>query len=290
VNEAVEARAPAPPAAGRRPLLAASAVVAALALALLAALLTGSGLGPIAGIESITGGAQRAVQQVGARLPFGYAFAAGMVAAVNPCGFSLLPAYVGLYLGDGRRAGSRALAVSGAVTVSFLALFGAAGLLLSAATSAVAAWFPWASLGVGVLLATAGGFMLAGRSLYHPLPERLGDRLGPWAQSGSLRYFAYGLAFALCSLSCTLPIFLTVVGSVMTVRGFVPAFAGFLLYGLGMSLVLAVLTAVAAFFKSTFLRARAATAWIQPLSAVLLLLTGSYVVYYWLTLGGLLAR
>ena len=93
-----------------------------------------------------------------------------------------------------------------------------------------------------------------------------------------------------CSLSCTLPIFLTVVGSALTVRGFVPAVAGFLLYGLGMALVLAVLTVSAAFFKSAFAPARALTRWVEPASALLLLLTGGYVVYYWLTLGGLLPR
>src|SRR3990170_297595 len=34
-------------------------------------------------------------------LPVGYAFGAGMVSTVNPCGFALLPAYLGLYLGKG---------------------------------------------------------------------------------------------------------------------------------------------------------------------------------------------
>jgi len=34
-------------------------------------------------------------------LPVGYAFGAGMVSTVNPCGFALLPAYLGLYLGTG---------------------------------------------------------------------------------------------------------------------------------------------------------------------------------------------
>ncbi len=32
-------------------------------------------------------------------LPVGYAFGAGMVSAVNPCGFAMLPAYLSLYLG-----------------------------------------------------------------------------------------------------------------------------------------------------------------------------------------------
>src|SRR5213076_1682177 len=146
-----------------------------------------------AGLDSFAGRAESALQEIAARLPFGYAFAAGMVAAVNPCGFSLLPAYLGLYLGDAESRGSRALAVSGAVTLSFVVLFGAAGLFLSAATTAVVAWFPWASLAVGVLLVLAGGRMLAGGSFYIALPERLGDRLGPAARTGVLRYFAYGL-------------------------------------------------------------------------------------------------
>ena len=41
-------------------------------------------------------------------LPFGYSFGAGMVSTVNPCGFSMLPAYLSLYLGDrSEGAGSR---------------------------------------------------------------------------------------------------------------------------------------------------------------------------------------
>jgi cytochrome c biogenesis protein CcdA len=298
----MEAGLQARPHAAARGWLAVSVVVAALLIAVGGALLTAGGIGPIAGVERIAGGAQQLLEQVGLRLPFGYAFAAGMVAAVNPCGFSLLPAYVALYLGDRdhplpalppRGGGvfvSRALAVSGAVTVSFLLLFGVTGVVLSAATAALVGWFPWASLAVGVLLVLTGGRMLAGASFYVALPERLGDRLQPAARTGVLRYFAYGLAFALCSLSCTLPIFLTVVGSGFTVRGFVPALAGFLLYGLGMAFVLAVLTIAAATFRSLFGPVRRASAWVEPASAILLVLTGSYVVYYWLTLGGLLGR
>ena len=33
-----------------------------------------------------------------------FAFAAGMASAVNPCGFAMLPAYLGMYLGDGMNA------------------------------------------------------------------------------------------------------------------------------------------------------------------------------------------
>ena len=43
---------------------------------------------------------------IGIWLPFGFAFGAGMVATVNPCGFVMLPAYLGMYVGDGQGDGS----------------------------------------------------------------------------------------------------------------------------------------------------------------------------------------
>jgi hypothetical protein len=41
---------------------------------------------------------------LGTNVPLGYAFVAGMVASVNPCGGVLLPADLGLYLGDDKSA------------------------------------------------------------------------------------------------------------------------------------------------------------------------------------------
>src|SRR5216684_7709181 len=72
--------------------------------------------------ESLASAAAGLLDRVGTGLPFGYAFAAGMVAAVNPCGFALLPAYVGLYLGSGdatRGLGAlpKALRISATVTI-----------------------------------------------------------------------------------------------------------------------------------------------------------------------------
>ena len=61
-----------------------------------------------------------------AEAPYALALAAGMLAAVNPCGFALLPAYLSLLVVGGRdeqpetnRLGAvvRALALTGAMTV-----------------------------------------------------------------------------------------------------------------------------------------------------------------------------
>ena len=285
--------------AGRAPYRGAIAAVLALATAIVAAFLSGPDGGPFTlAVETFSASSAELLRGPGAALPLGFAFGAGMVAAVNPCGFALLPAYIGLYLGTGRTAAGdrrpfgRALAVSGTVTTSFVLFFGAAGLLLSAARMAVAQYFPWASLVVGLLLILAGGRMLFGGSLSAGLPEQLAGRMGGLAgRAGLLGYFGYGLGFALTSLSCTLPIFLAVVGSAFTVHGFAAGLVEFILYGLGMGLVLTTLTVVAAWLKRVALGpTRRFGRYSESASAILLLITGAYVVYYWLTLGGLLGR
>ncbi|HYU19676.1 MAG TPA: cytochrome c biogenesis protein CcdA [Chloroflexota bacterium] len=271
----------------------------ALAAAIVAALLAGPDGGSLTlALAGFSGSSSELLRDLGAALPLGFAFGAGMVAAVNPCGFALLPAYFGLYLGTSeteagdRRPLARALVVSGTMTASFVLFFGAAGLLLGAARVAVGQYFPWGSLAVGVLLILAGGRMLSGSPLYAGLPHRLAGSMGGLAgRSGIVGYFGYGLAFALTSLSCTLPIFLAVVGSAFTVQGLAAGLFQFVLYGLGMGLVLTTLTLLAAWLKRVALGpTRRLGRYVESASALLLLITGAYVVFYWLTLGGLLRR
>src|SRR5437762_1589490 len=119
----------------RRDVAAISAVLVALTAAFGGALLSGPDGGPLAlAVASVSTWAGDRLEALGRALPFGYAFTAGMAAAVNPCGFALLPAYLGLYLGTdgsarkGLRPLGRALVVGTTMTASFIALFGVAGL------------------------------------------------------------------------------------------------------------------------------------------------------------------
>ena len=95
------------------------------------------------------------ITSLGALLPVGFAFGAGMVAAVNPCGFAMLPAYLSLYLGareeefakrSARTRALRALQVSLAVSSGFVLLFGAAGVVVAAGGHALLGAMPWVGL------------------------------------------------------------------------------------------------------------------------------------------------
>ena len=272
------------------------------ALTLGAAKLTGStNIGGVnAGVEGLSSGAGGLLGGLGALLPLGYAFAAGMVAAVNPCGFALLPGYLALYLGggaaeSGRRSGTvrlvRAARVGLSMSAGFTLLFATAGLLLGVVATTLVRLFPWLGLAVGVLLVAVGARLLGGNVLYASTGERMADRLrGRAPRTGTSSYFIYGIAYGSASLSCTLPIFLAVVGSAFTSGDFLAATMQFILYALGMgAVVIGVTLAVALFRDSLVKRARAAMRYVQPASAALLLLAGAYIIYYWLTLGGVLS-
>jgi cytochrome c-type biogenesis protein len=232
-----------------------------------------------------------------AALPFGIAFAAGMVAAVNPCGFAMLPAYLSLYLGTeeggfAERSATRrvlqALVVGLVVSSGFVVLFGLAGLGVSAGGTVLISAMPVFGVLVGEALVVFGLWMLlARRGPYAAVFGRLATRLGDPTKVGVRGFFLFGLAYGAASLGCTLPAFLAVVGSGIAAGGVVPGGGRFVGYGLGMASVLVSLTLALAFFKEGLIkRLRGALPYVQTASAVLLILAGAYVVFYWWTAQG----
>jgi cytochrome c biogenesis protein CcdA len=246
------------------------------------------------GVDELVARPTGALDALGGALPLGYAFAAGMLAAVNPCGFALLPGYLGLYLGEMEAAASRsgrlrrALGVAGTVSAAFVLTFGAAGVLLASAGAALGTALPFVGLAVGLGLAAAGAHLLSGGRVYSAAGDRAAARLaGAASVRGYRGYAAYGVAYAAASLGCALPIFLTVVGLAAATRDPARGVGQFALYGLGMGLVVTALTVTTALFKGAMLAGvRVAGArLLAGASGVLLVLTGAYVVAYWLALG-----
>src|SRR5918996_4408221 len=100
-----------------------------------------------------------------------FALVAGAVAAFNPCGFALLPAYLGLQVatGEGKAAPvGRAVRFTFGMTVGFVAVFGAVGLVLAPLTGSIERYLPVVTVVIGMLLVGGGGWLLAGRHLALP--------------------------------------------------------------------------------------------------------------------------
>ena len=227
-----------------------------------------------------------------------FALAAGMASAVNPCGFAMLPAYLGMYLGDAgdpekavrpMQQIGRAVLVGLTVTTGFVVLFGIVGLIIGLGASFIGDLLQWLGLFIGIGLALVGARMVGGGKLYTGVAARAASHMGNPAQVSMKGYFIFGISYGTASLSCTLPIFLAVVGISVAGRGASLVLSDFLLFALGMGMVIMALTLGMAFFKTAMVGAlRKILPYTQPVGAWLMVIAGTYIVFYWLTIGGLL--
>jgi cytochrome c biogenesis protein CcdA len=213
----------------------------------------------------------------------GLAFAAGLVAALNPCGFAMLPAYLTLVVrGSGTRVSAavgRAVAATVVMTLGFLAVFAAFGLLTVSLASTVQQYIPFVTVAVGLVLVVLGGWLLCGRELTLLTPGRsISGVSAPTSQLGSM--FGYGVGYAVASLSCTVGPFLAVTGAGFGASGTSRVWI-YVAYAAGFALVVGTLAVVAAVAGSALAdRMKRILPYVNRFGGAVLILVGLYVAYY----------
>ena len=219
-----------------------------------------------------------------------FAFTAGLVATFNPCGAAMFPAYVGYQLDSSRVEGRplasalKGIAVGLSVTAGFVVVFGLVGLILAAGGRLIGQFLPFAGLGVGVVIAGAGLWLLASK---RHLGIMSASRVSLGGGRGFKQTFLFGIAYAVASLSCALPIFLAAVGVIagQTLSAGGATVIGSVVYGLGMGAVLVAATLGIIFFKGLVTKGmRAIFPLIAPIGNLAMVGAGIYLIYYW-TLG-----
>ena len=217
-----------------------------------------------------------------------YALLLGVVAAFNPCGFALLPAYLTLIVTDSAEsANSRAVALRRAVgfglamTLGFLAVFTALGLLFGAVSlSLQGSILPYASyvtVAIGVVVTWLGVVAVIKGELRGPgLRMQLrAPRTTFWSQ------VVYGASFAVVSLSCTIGLFLAVVSQALVASNPLGALLPFVIYGVGMGASVVTVSLVAALAGSGVAAALPRkTTLIMRVGGMLMILAGLYVVVF----------
>jgi cytochrome c-type biogenesis protein len=218
--------------------------------------------------------------------PLAFAFGSGMLAAFNPCGFVLLPAYLGWFLGldtspgDGggveRPGVGRCLLVGAYVTSGFVAVFVAFGVLVRQFSVSIGAFAPYLTLALGILMIPFGFVLLSGRQMKLSLPA---VRHGPRDRTIPA-VLLFGATYATVSLGCTLPNFLGPIASTLG-RDLAAGAATFAAYSAGIALVLIPLTLAVGLAKGQLVRrVRRVLPYVGRASGALLTVTGGYVAYY----------
>ena len=221
-----------------------------------------------------------------------FALSAGMVAAFNPCGAAMFPAYVGFQLGSSTESDNiflillKGLLLGGAVTIGFVCVFGVVGVVFSLGGQFIGNALPFMGLAVGILIVCFGMLLLISRrSLEIPILTTMNIR----SRNGHLDTFYFGIAYAIASLSCALPIFLAAVGLVVgtgvSLRDFSNIIVGTFAYSLGMGIVMTFVTITTLFFEETVsVLVNKLTEYVNLVGSTAMVLAGVYIVYYW-TLG-----
>ena len=221
-----------------------------------------------------------------------YPFSLGLVAAFNPCGFALLPAYLGYFVGVEQSGHSqptsgtqalgamlRAIVVALMLTAGFVAVFGAFGVLFETVLSqgTVLDHVGYVTIVIGAGMALLGVWMLTGRAVNLRLPKMsrgTGSR-------GLGSVFMFGVSYAVVSLSCTIGLFIAAVAASFSADGVANGTANFVAYGIGMGAVITFLTLALALARTSVVGAmRKMFRWINPISGLVLIASGVYVANY----------
>lgn len=211
-------------------------------------------------------------------------FAAGLVAAVNPCGFAMLPAYLSYFLGleDDEQADQgtvllKALGIGATMTAGFILVFGIMGVVLTQLSLGIEDKLPWVTVIIGIGLFFLGLAMLKGFQLVISAPK-----LNKGGQSQQYRsIFLFGVSYAVASLSCTIPVFIALVTQTFSRNSFFEGLLSYVAYGVGMGSLILVLTLGLAMAKQGMVnRIRSVLPHINRISAILLVIVGIYVAYY----------
>lgn len=214
---------------------------------------------------------------------FTYSFLLGVLAAVNPCGFAMLPNYLLYFLGidsperSTRSSVQQSLRVGLSVSSGFLAVFLVVGVISRVFTQWIEQNAKYAALAIGVLLVITGIRMFSGWKprFMTPNPTRSLDR-------DTKSMFIYGVIYAIASIGCTIGFLTTAVFGSFATHGVVSGIVSIVLYGLGMSLLVTALTVTLGIARQGLVSSiRGILPYVTRASAVLTVLTGLYLSWYW---------
>jgi cytochrome c biogenesis protein CcdA len=233
----------------------------------------------------------------------GYALGVGILAFFNPCGFALLPAYVAYYLGQAQsersswlERGLQGLKLGLVMSAGFFTVFAGLGLALILAGQVLSRYLityaPWIGALIGALLMLLGATMLLKRDFSPGLPvaglaNKLRGGRRP-SEHSLLYYYFYGISYAIGSLGCTLPLFLSVTLTAFTAYG-IGGLANFFAYAGGMTLMMLSFSLLVVYARELIQQYfQRVIPYVRSISAWVLLGIGLYLIWYQLIYSGVL--
>jgi cytochrome c-type biogenesis protein len=214
---------------------------------------------------------------------FSLSLLAGALAAFNPCGFVLLPAYLTSLIVSGdvsERKTSiyvRATRFSLGMTVGFIGVFGGFALVVAPIAGSVVKFLPIITIIVGIALLILAIPLILGKTIF--FKKVANPNIAP--KKNWLSQVGYGVTFALVSLSCTVGPFLAITAAAISTKSPFKIISIFITYALGMGIIVLTLAIFVATAETRiFAIIRSSQRLISRLSGVFLLAVAAYEIWY----------
>ena len=178
----------------------------------------------------------------------------------------------------------RGLYLGISLSIGFLVVFGIAGILLAFGGRFIGRILPLMGFSIGLLIALVGIYLFLSK---RNISLRLFNDLDLGNFDGVFQTFLFGVAYAIASLSCALPVFLAavgiVVGSGISLNGSINVIGGSVIYSLGMGAIMTLVTISSLLFEeATTKLINKLMPIIDQLGKIAMIIAGSYIMYYWI--------
>ena len=221
----------------------------------------------------------------------GYSFIAGVLAAINPCGIVMLPAYLSLYVysnsDDNDITTSKkirnSLNIILFVGVGFVALFSLSAIIVSLSSELIGDLIPFLSILLSMLILYFGIGELKGEQIFSSKISSLSSKIGNPKNTNPIGFILFGVSYGLASVGCALPIFISVVTKSINAQSNQRIFLDFISYSLGMLSVIAILTAATFIsINSTKRLNNFFRKWSYLVFGIFLTFAGIFMLSYWI--------
>jgi cytochrome c-type biogenesis protein len=243
---------------------------------------------------------------------FALAAIAGVSTFFSPCAFPMLPGYMGLFLGLNARqsdpaspssatyrGAARRAVVAGSVTATgMIVVFSVVGIALILAASLVSGYIPDLLIAVGVVLIALGALLLTNlqywrivkplQSLWHRLGGKGAEETlaSPTPVAGKglyVKLFSYGMGYAAAAAGCVFPVIFSAIVAGLAL-GLTGGIINILIFSLTAAVLMIAVTLMLALAGKKYVnQLKAFSPIIKKVSAVVLVIVGVYLVYFYYT-------
>jgi cytochrome c biogenesis protein CcdA len=225
-------------------------------------------------------------------LLFSFAFGVGVLAFFTPCSYALLSAYVAHYLGHALRqestwleSGLEGTKLGLAISAGFFTVFAGLGLIIMLVGMTLAEYLSifaiQIEIGIAILLIGLGLTVFIRRGFSLAFVSQMTAKLGGGHQPSERSLFfcyVFGLSYAVGSLGCGLPLFLSVTLMAFTTH-WLSGLANFLAYAGGMTLMMLAFSLSLVYANDLIRRHfQKVVRHLQPISGLILMAIGGYLL------------